>query len=159
MEILWAPWRMRYVAGERPAGCVFCATLAEGDDPKHLILHRGVHGVVIMNAYPYSTGHLMVVVNRHVAGLEELTEAEGAELLALTRRALSALRVALRPDGFNLGANLGRIAGAGVEGHFHLHIVPRWEGDTNFMPVIGSVKVLPEDLESTFARLSPHFSA
>ncbi|MBI2879320.1 MAG: HIT domain-containing protein [Candidatus Rokubacteria bacterium] len=158
MEILWAPWRMRYVAGERPAGCIFCVYLAEGDDPKNLILHRGEGAFVILNAHPYSPGHVMVVVNRHVAGLEELTEAEGRDLLRLAQRSLAALRAALRPDGFNVGANLGRVAGAGIEGHFHVHVVPRWEGDTNFMPVIGSVKVLPEGLESTYARLSPHFS-
>lgn len=158
MEILWAPWRMRYVAGDRPAACVFCKGLSEDDDRKNLILCRGDTGFVILNAYPYSPGHLLVVVNRHVAGLEDLTEAEGLELVRLAQRALAAVRAALRPDGFNLGANLGRVAGAGIEGHFHLHVVPRWDGDTNFMPVIGFVKVLPEDLESTFARLSSHFA-
>jgi ATP adenylyltransferase len=157
--VLWAPWRARYVAGEAPAGCIFCGALAAGDDPGRLILARAGTAFLILNAYPYASGHLMVVPVRHVASLEDLSEPEQLDLLAATRRALAALRVAYRPDGFNLGANLGRAAGAGVDGHLHVHVVPRWAGDTNFMPVVGGARVLPEALDDTYRRLRPHLAA
>ncbi len=160
MEILWAPWRMAYVSGgEPPAGCLFCTALAAGDDEKQWILQRAASAFLILNAFPYSSGHLMVATNRHVASPEDLDEAESRDLMRLTGRALAALRAVYHPDGFNLGANIGRVAGAGVEGHVHLHVVPRWAGDTNFMPVVGAVKVIPESLEETFRRLRPRLSA
>jgi ATP adenylyltransferase len=159
MDVLWAPWRRRYVTGEaRGPSCVFCDAVAPGDDAGRLVLERLATAFVILNAFPYTSGHLMTVPNRHVASPEDLTEAEQADVLRGLRAALAALRAAYRPDGFNLGANLGRAAGAGIEGHFHLHVVPRWSGDTNFMPVVGAVRVMPEGLEETYRRLAPHFA-
>jgi ATP adenylyltransferase len=158
MEILWAPWRMAYVSGGAPpAGCLFCTVLAAGDDATQGILFRNPTAVALLNAFPYAPGHLMTATTRHVASPEDLDEEESVGLWGLTQRAIEALRAVYRPDGFNLGANVGRAAGAGVEGHLHLHIVPRWAGDTNFMPVVGAVKVMPESLEETFRRLRPHF--
>lgn len=148
---------MAYVSGEaQPAGCLFCEALAAGDDAKHWILHRGGTAFVLLNAFPYASGHLMVAPTRHVASPEGLDEPESLDFIRATRRALAALRAVYGPDGFNLGVNLGRAAGAGIEGHLHLHVVPRWAGDTNFMPVVGSVKVLPESLDETCRRLRPH---
>lgn len=145
---------MAYVAAAEPVdGCIFCAALTRADDPAQHVLERGPAAFLILNRYPYATGHVMAVVNRHVGSLEELDEAEQVDLLRLARRAMGALRAVYEPHGFNLGANVGRAAGAGVEGHFHLHVVPRWVGDTNFMPVVGSVKVLPESLDESFRRL------
>jgi ATP adenylyltransferase len=158
MDVLWAPWRMAYVSGQAPPGCFFCAAIAARDDADRLIVARGSSAFLILNAFPYAVGHLMVAPHRHVASPEELDEAESLDLMRLTGRALGALRALYRPDGFNLGANLGRVAGAGVEGHLHLHVVPRWTGDTNFMPVVGAVKVLPETLDETLRRLRPHFA-
>ncbi len=160
MNVLWAPWRMAYVEGERSTeGCLFCAALAAGDDAGHLVLERGRSAFLILNAFPYASGHLMAVVNRHVGTLEDLTADEQLDLMRVAQRGLSAVRAVYRPDGFNLGLNLGRAAGAGVEGHLHLHIVPRWIGDTNFMSVVGSVKVMPEGLDQTFRRLRPHLAS
>jgi ATP adenylyltransferase len=159
MDILWAPWRMRYVSGgEQPAGCLFCTVLAAADDVAQGILTRARTAFLILNAYPYAPGHLMVATNRHVASPEQLDPEESLDLIGLTQRGMGAVRAAYRPDGFNLGANIGRVAGAGVEGHLHLHVVPRWAGDTNFMPVVGAVKVMPESLEESFRRLRPHLS-
>jgi ATP adenylyltransferase len=155
MNVLWAPWRMAYVSADPPiAGCLFCNALAAGDDAGQGILRRDGRAFLMLNAFPYSTGHLMAVTTRHVASPEQLGDEEQLDLMRLVQRGLTALRVVYRPDGFNLGANLGRVAGAGVEGHLHMHIVPRWSGDTNFMPVVGSVKVMPEGLDETFRRLS-----
>jgi len=159
MDVLWAPWRSAYVSGQhQPAGCLFCTALAAADDERQGILHRGPSTFVMLNGFPYSSGHVMVAPNRHVASPEELDDAERLDLMRLAGRAVAALRATYRPDGFNLGANLGRVAGAGVEGHLHLHVVPRWAGDTNFMPVTAGVKVLSESLEDTFRRLRPHLS-
>lgn len=157
MDVLWAPWRMAYVSGERATpGCLFCTVLAAEDDPGNLVLARLGGAFLLLNAYPYASGHLMAVVSRHVASPEELTDGEHLDLMRALRTGLAALRAAYRPDGFNFGANIGRVAGAGVEGHLHLHVVPRWTGDTNFMAVVGSLKVIPESLEETFRRLRPH---
>lgn len=157
MNVLWAPWRMVYVSGAQPvSGCLFCTALSAHDDSRHGILTRSGRAFLILNAYPYSSGHLMAVTSRHVASPEELDDEEHLDLMRVTCQGLAALRAAYRPDGFNLGMNIGQAAGAGVEGHLHLHIVPRWTGDTNFMPVVGSVKVIPESLEETFHRLLPH---
>jgi len=151
---------MAYVSGAHTtAGCLFCTALSAEDDAKYWILDRAGRAFLILNAFPYASGHLMAVTKRHVGSPEELDDAEHLDLMSATRRALAALRAVYGPDGFNLGANLGRAAGAGVEGHLHLHIVPRWQGDTNFMPVIGAVKVMPESLDETFRRLLPHFTA
>ena len=146
---------MRYVstAGAR-LDCVFCAALAAGDDRRALIVERGKLAFLILNAFPYASGHLMAALNRHGCSLEDATSAELTETMALTQRAVRALRATYHPDGFNVGVNLGRVAGAGVPDHLHVHVVPRWEGDTSFMPVIGETKVLPETLETTHDRLS-----
>jgi ATP adenylyltransferase len=145
---------MAYVSGAPPApGCLFCHALDAGDDAGQKILERGATAFLMLNAFPYATGHVMAAPNRHVASPEDLEEPESADLFRVTRQAIAALRAVYRPDGFNLGANVGRAAGAGVEGHLHLHVVPRWAGDTNFMPVVAGVKVLPESLDETFRRL------
>ena len=156
MERLWAPWRSAYVMGSGGANtdCVFCSTEPGRDE---LILARGRVSFVILNLYPYNNGHLMVVPNRHVADLASTTEAEQTELMRLTRHAEIAVNEAYTPQGINIGINLGRPAGAGVLDHLHIHLVPRWNGDTNFMTVIGDVRVLPEDLGATAKKLRPIF--
>ncbi len=153
MKRLWAPWRYAYIAAPTVSGCVLCEAPASGDEKAALILHRAQDGYLVLNKYPYNTGHLMAVPIRHVARPDELTPREGAELMALVGLGIRALAQAMEPDGFNVGMNLGRAAGAGIADHLHLHIVPRWAGDTNFMPVLGDVKVLPEHLDDTYRRL------
>ncbi len=156
MERLWSPWRLAYVSGGEPKGCVFCdAQTNERAEP--LVLFGGATCFVILNLYPYNNGHLMVVPRRHVATLAEATSEELTELVRLTRAAEMALTEAYHPQGLNVGMNLGRAAGAGVADHLHVHVVPRWTGDTNFMSVVGGVRVLPEELEHTAARLRPIF--
>jgi ATP adenylyltransferase len=156
VERLWSPWRSEYVttAGEGE-GCFLCENLASHDDEKNLILSRGDSTFILLNAYPYNSGHLMIAPNRHVGELEELEEQELFDLFSETRRTVTALKKGLKPHGFNIGLNLGRVAGAGVPGHLHVHVVPRWGGDTNFMPVLGETKVLPELLVETAAKLRP----
>lgn len=132
---------------------MLCDAPAAGDDKARLVLHRGGHGFIILNRYPYNSGHLMVVPYRHVGRLEDLTREESMELMVLAGLSVRALAVAMAPDGYNVGMNLGRAAGAGIDEHLHMHVVPRWRGDTNFMPVLGDVKVLPEHLEATYDRL------
>jgi ATP adenylyltransferase len=153
MKILWAPWRMEYIVGNREEGCLFCSKLQRGDDRGNLILYRGERSFMILNRYPFTNGHLMVVPNRHVSSLEELNERETLELMASLKKSLLVLRRALKPDGFNVGMNLGREAGAGIEAHVHFHVVPRWNGDTNFMPVLFDTRVIPEFLEKTYEKL------
>ena len=147
---------MAYVstAGGPEAACVFCAALATGDDRRALILKRGHLAFLILNAFPYASGHLMAVITRHVGTLEAATTEELAEAMALVQSATRALGIAYHPDGFNVGLNQGRVAGAGVLGHLHMHLVPRWNGDTNFMPVTADTRVLPEALEATYDRLA-----
>ena len=146
---------MSYVsaAGTPDSGCVFCAALAAGDDRRALILHRGSGAFLILNAYPYASGHLMSVVTRHVGGVEEASAEELSEAMLLVQTGVRALRTAYKPDGFNVGLNQGRVAGAGVLGHLHVHVVPRWNGDANFMPIIADTRVLPEALDATYDRL------
>jgi ATP adenylyltransferase len=157
MERLWSPWRLKYVtgaSGDAPP-CIFCNTTDSGRDD--LILIRGRVTYVILNLYPYNNGHLMVTPVRHVANLASTTSEEQAELMRLTRHSEIALTEAYTPQGINVGINLGRPAGAGVLDHLHIHLVPRWNGDTNFMTVVGNVRVLPEDLAATATRLRPIF--
>jgi ATP adenylyltransferase len=158
---LWSPWRMAYIesASNEPTagGCLFCDTLA-GDDEEGLILVRTDRAFAMLNAFPYNPGHLMVAPVRHVAGLEEMDPEELAETQDLIQRGIRALRAVSGPHGFNVGMNLGRVAGAGVPGHVHWHVVPRWDGDTNFMATVGETRVLPESLPDTWARLRPHFA-
>jgi ATP adenylyltransferase len=156
---LWAPWRMEYIRSEKSGECVFCAAPAAGDDEGRHIVHRGERCFLILNAYPYNSGHLMVAPYRHAGSLEDLDEAELLELMTLTRRALAALRAAYRPDGFNLGVNLGEVAGAGFADHVHLHVVPRWSADANFMAVTGDTRVLPQALEDSWRELVRAFGA
>jgi ATP adenylyltransferase len=145
---------MGYVGGERKVtGCVFCAALASGDDRAALVLERAEQAFLILNAYPYAPGHLMAVLNRHVGDVGDATAAELGAAMSLAQRAVAALRAEYRAEGFNVGLNLGRVAGAGIEDHLHVHVVPRWNGDTNFMPVLGETRVLPESLEATYDRL------
>ena len=156
---LWAPWRLEYVqsADEQP-GCVFCLA-RDGDDEERLVVLRGERALVLLNKFPYASGHLMVAPARHVGGLAELEDAEALEMHRLATQALAALGRTFSPDGYNLGWNLGRIAGAGVVDHVHEHVVPRWAGDTNFMPVLADVKVLPEHLAETRAKLAAAWPA
>nr|MBA2601226.1 HIT domain-containing protein [Actinomycetota bacterium] len=158
MERLWSPWRNEYVtSADGDKGCVFCDHLEAGDDEVAHILHRGVTAFAILNAYPYNTGHLMVAPLRHVGELHDLEPDERAELMELTTRATEIIREAMNAHGFNVGMNLGQVAGAGIPGHLHVHVVPRWGGDTNFMPVVGDTKVLPEMVADTDAKLRPLF--
>jgi ATP adenylyltransferase len=150
---------MEYVSGESGSDeCIFCSRLAESDDESTGILYRGPKTFVILNAYPYNTGHLMVAPNRHAGDITDLAPDERAEVMEVTSQSVAIVRDAMAPDGFNIGVNLGRVAGAGIPGHWHVHVVPRWEGDTNFMPVVAQTKVLPEMLADTGAKLRPHFS-
>jgi len=146
---------MSYVSGAAPpAGCVFCTALDAGDDRRVFVVERGARAFLILNAFPYASGHLMAALVRHGGGLLEAAPAELAEMMALVQRGMRALLAAYRPDGFNVGVNEGRVAGAGVPDHLHVHVVPRWNGDTNFMPVLGGARVLPESLDATYQRLA-----
>ena len=157
LERLWTPWRLAYVSGgSEPSACVFCAA-PDDENAAPLVLFRGPTCFVILNLFPYNNGHLMVVPNRHVATLADTTPDERAELMELTRVAEIALTEAYAPHGMNMGINLGKPAGAGVPGHLHIHVVPRWSGDTNFMTVVGQTRVLPEELPATGDKLRPLF--
>ena len=161
MKRLFSPWRLRYVssASRRERGCVFCRAAAGRNDRASLVLARGRTHYVILNKYPYNNGHLMIVPRRHLA-TPALAEPESlAEMMSLAVRCETALRAAYRPSGINLGMNLGRSAGAGIEGHYHLHVVPRWDGDTNFMTVVHDTRVVPEALDTTWRRLRPLLAA
>jgi ATP adenylyltransferase len=159
MNVLWAPWRMAYVKHARkPARCIFCLKPKERRDEQNLLLHRGRHGLVMMNLFPYNSGHLLVAPYLHVSGLDQLPDEAALDLLRLTTLSLKALRAEMKPEGFNLGVNLGRVAGAGIEAHVHLHIVPRWNGDTNFMPLFAETRVIPEHLRATYRKLRTRFS-
>jgi len=158
-ERLWAPWRLDYIKGPKEDECIFCRALASADDAAHHVVHRGERCFVMLNAYPYTNGHLMVSPNAHVAALEDLGTDELLELMTLTQRSLAAIRAAYGPEGFNIGVNQGRVSGGSVEEHFHLHVVPRWGGDTNFMPVLGDVRVLPQSLDASHKQLKAAFAA
>ncbi|MBN2365501.1 MAG: HIT domain-containing protein [Calditrichaeota bacterium] len=157
MEHLWAPWRMEYIQKEKDGEsepCIFCSRIKQTEDEKNLILFRSNHAFIIMNRFPYNNGHLMVVPIRHVGDILELYPEEKTELFELLQRSVKALTTVMQPDGFNIGMNLGRIAGAGVLDHLHFHVVPRWNGDTNFMPVISDTKVISESLNQSYKKLS-----
>jgi ATP adenylyltransferase len=157
MEQIWAPWRIQYIEMEKPAGCVLCEKPAQNRDEQCYILYRGRQNFVIMNSYPYNPGHLMVATCRHVASLDELTSDELGEHFEIVSRCTKLLREVFNPQGFNIGINLGRVAGAGIDEHVHTHIVPRWQGDTNFMPVISNIRVVPEALAETYQKLKDRF--
>lgn len=153
MDYLWTPWRSLYVAGPKIEGCVFCTIAAQSADRENLVLYRGAYNFILLNLYPYNTGHLMVAPYAHVARFDALPPGVASELTYLSQYAIGVVERALRPDAFNLGMNLGKVAGAGVEAHVHQHVVPRWSGDTNFMPLVGQTKVMPETLEQTYDKL------
>ena len=157
MKELWSPWRMEYILREKPKGCIFCTACAEQRDQENLILHRGKHNFVMMNRYPYNNGHLMVVPYRHVSMLTDLTIEEQVNMMSLVNSSVEVLQEVMRPDGFNIGMNLGAPAGAGIKDHIHMHIVPRWVGDTNFMPVFADTRVIVEALEQSYSKLKPVF--
>jgi len=156
-ERLWAPWRLTYIEAasqEKGAtGCIFVDLPAQDDDRKNLILYRGQHAFVMLNAFPYTNGHLMVAPYRHTTEMPEMSDAELLEINQLVAKCTQWIGQAYKPDGYNIGVNLGRAAGAGIPTHIHWHIVPRWDGDTNFMPVVGGVRVLPQSLEESYDRL------
>ncbi|HEX9376552.1 MAG TPA: HIT domain-containing protein [Actinomycetota bacterium] len=159
MERLWSPWRMAYIqqAHDEPEGCLFCELAAGDDDEAAMVLHRGQRAFAVMNAFPYNPGHVMVAQFRHVGDLELLDPEELLDTGRLIQAAVRALREEMSPHGFNVGMNQGRVAGAGIPDHVHWHVVPRWNGDTNFMPVVGETRVLPESLEDTYRKLRPRF--
>jgi ATP adenylyltransferase len=154
---LWAPWRLEYIRGEKADECILCSKPALEDDETALIPHRGQRCFVMLNAFPYANGHLMVAPYEHTADLRDLDDETALELTRLTQDSLRALEAAYDPEGYNVGINLGRIAGAGVADHVHQHIVPRWAGDTNFMPVLSNTRVLPQSLEESYRELREAF--
>ena len=157
---IWAPWRLAYVkdaSKDTEEECIFCVKPEEDDDRANLIVHRGEHSFVILNLYPYTNGHLMVAPYEHIASFQELSPETIAEMMALAQRAMARLEEVYDPHGYNVGINQGRVAGAGVEHHIHLHVVPRWGGDTNFMPVIADTKVMPQTLEQSYDALAGAF--
>lgn len=155
MHNLWAPWRMAFIEPKIPpkSGCIFCTQPAEHHDPEHHILHRGERCFMMLNLYPYNNGHLMIAPYEHVGSLEQLDPTTLGELMAQAQLALRALGTTMHPDGFNMGINQGKAAGAGFADHIHYHIVPRWHGDTNFMPVLADTKVIPEHLDLIYQKL------
>jgi ATP adenylyltransferase len=158
LERLWAPWRMEYIGSaksDEEQGCIFCELPAKNDDEATYILARQEHSFAILNKFPYNSGHLMVAPFRHVGNLGDLKDDEALDMAKLLGRCVEALKETMQPDGFNLGMNLGQVAGAGIPDHLHWHVVPRWSGDTNFMPILGETKVLPELLRETYEKLRP----
>ncbi len=153
MKRLWSPWRMKYIMRKKGEECIFCEKIADDNDQANYILQRGETCYVMLNLYPYNNGHLMVSSYRHVPSPEQLEEDELTEMMLLVNRSLKALRRAMRPDGFNIGANIGKAAGSGIEDHVHIHVVPRWDADTNFMPIFAHTRVIPELLDETYQKL------
>jgi ATP adenylyltransferase len=160
LDYLWSPWRFQYLTGlHKPEGCIFCAMAADPvHDEENLIVYRGVHNFVVLNRFPYTSGHIMIVPYRHSADLAGIDAVEAAELMELTRRAEMRLRETYNPNGMNLGMNIGESAGAGIAGHIHMHVVPRWAGDANFMTITAETRVLPEELNVTWQRLRAAFA-
>jgi ATP adenylyltransferase len=159
MNQLWTPWRMAYIRREKRPGCIFCEMLDAEDDREMLILRRGEHAFLVLNKYPYNNGHLMAVPYRHVDTLEALSAEEMADMMALASLGVRALRASANPHGFNVGINIGKVAGAGVLDHVHTHVVPRWEGDANFMPVLADVRLIPQALGETYEELKAAIEA
>lgn len=157
MERLWAPWRIEYILNSRTDGCIFCNPGGGVADRDYLVLHRTPLSSVMLNRYPYTNGHLLVSPHRHLSDLNSLSGEEMLDILSTVRFSCSVLQECASPEGFNIGLNLGKAAGAGVEGHLHFHIVPRWCGDTNYMSVISDLRVMPENLQATYDRLLPGF--
>ncbi len=159
MEHLWAPWRITYIEAEKPAKCILCENPKRNDDEATYILFRGALNYVMLNSFPYNPGHLLVAPYRHIATLEEMTPEERHEHFDVVTQAAAALRGALKPGGFNIGINAGRIAGAGIDDHMHTHVVPRWSGDTNFITVVADTRVIPQALADIYCKLKDRFQA
>jgi ATP adenylyltransferase len=157
MKHIWAPWRIQYIQTEKPAGCILCDKPKESKDAENYILYRGEHNFIMLNSYPYNPGHLLVAPYRHVGTPEDLTAAERNEHFELVSRGIAVLKEAFKPGGINFGANLGKVAGAGIDDHFHSHIVPRWQGDTNYIPVLADIRVMPQALADTYKTLAGKF--
>ena len=157
MEKLWAPWRLEFITGEKPEGCIFCLFPAENRDRERLVLGRSAHSFVILNKFPYNNGHLMVVPRAHVSSLDRLDEEAFLDLQRTLRLSIGVIKEFCSPEGMNVGMNLGHCAGAGIADHLHWHVVPRWVGDSNFMPVLAETRVVPEHLDRTWERLRPAF--
>ena len=157
MENIWAPWRIQYILGEKPEGCILCDKPVENKDIENYILYRGKNNFIMLNSYPYNPGHLLIAPYRHIANPEDLTEEERNEHFELISRSLGVLKKAFDPGGFNIGANIGKVAGAGIEEHFHSHIVPRWQGDTNYIPVLADLRIIPQALSDTYQMLKGKF--
>ena len=154
MDHLWSPWRMKYIQNQEPPnGCVFCLVAAQELDAENLVIKRAKHAFVILNRYPYTSGHLMVVPYLHVSTIEDLDPETRQEIIELVNQSMIVLRSIYQPQAFNLGANIGAAAGAGIAEHVHMHVVPRWSGDTNFMTAIGQTRILPEELSETYRRI------
>jgi ATP adenylyltransferase len=157
MEHIWAPWRIQYILDEKPERCILCEKPKEDKDVQNYILYRGDRNFIMLNSYPYNPGHLLVAPYRHIGSLEELMEEERNEHFKLISRSLEVLKEAFKPGGFNIGSNIGGVAGAGIEDHFHSHVVPRWQGDTNYIPVLADLRVLPQALADTYKTLEGKF--
>ena len=156
MQRLWSPWRLEYILAEKEDGCIFCRAMEQCDDERNLVLHRGENSVVMLNRYPYNNGHLMIVPNDHVSSLEQLAVEELTELMLMINKGMDALRRVMHPEGFNVGINMGVVAGAGIADHVHIHVVPRWLGDTNFMAVTTGTRIMPEVLNDTYRKLKAY---
>jgi ATP adenylyltransferase len=154
MKTMWAPWRMEYILGDKQEGCIFCKALSEDDN---LTLYKGRTTLVIMNKFPYINGHLLAAPIKHISALDQLSKGEMGDLLETVEQSVGILKKVMNPDGFNVGLNLGKVAGAGFEEHLHFHIVPRWFGDTNALTVFADVRVIPEHLITTYKNLKPYF--
>ncbi|MFC1995735.1 HIT domain-containing protein [Chloroflexota bacterium] len=157
MKHIWAPWRIEYIQMDKSGGCILCDKPEQDNDTLNYILYRGAKNFIIINTYPYNPGHLMIAPYRHIANLEELTKEERHEHFDIVSRSIKVLKQVFNPGGFNIGTNIGKIAGAGIDDHIHTHIVPRWQGDTNFMPVVSDVRVIPEALAETYEKLKGKF--
>lgn len=158
MKVLWAPWRMEYVSSDNNKGeCIFCTGDDRSQDERRLILFIGNWSIILMNRFPYINGHLLIAPLRHVSTLDALSSEEKLDLITKVEKSIGVLKEAMNPEGFNVGLNLGKIAGAGVEDHVHFHVVPRWNGDTNYMTVFGEVRVIPEHIQATYQKLLPFF--
>ncbi len=157
MKNIWAPWRMEYILGPKEKECIFCVKPREDDYKKNLIVCRGKHNYVMLNLYPYNNGHLMVVPYRHTGDVLGLASDEAEDMMNMVKKCVLALRGAFKPQGFNIGMNLEAASGAGIEEHIHMHVVPRWNGDTNFMSVVADTRVIPQHLQSTYEAIAGHF--
>jgi ATP adenylyltransferase len=158
MDSIKSPWRFEYVtASNQPKGCIFCYAVEHADDPESLVVHQAKHNFVLLNRYPYNNGHIMIAPYHHIANPDEVEPEVVQEMMLLFQKGIQALRTTYKADGFNMGMNLGKCAGAGVEQHYHLHVVPRWNGDTNFMTTLAETRVIPEDFNTTLAKLKPLF--